>query len=918
MLSDLVFRLRSLLRRDAVENELDEELRFHLEQQVEKHVRAGLTRDEALRRTRLEFGALGRVKEDCRESRGISFIETAAQDIRYALRQLRKTPAFTVTVLLTLALGVGANAAIFTLVNAVLLKNLPVVDPGTLYRLGDNNASCVNGGVQANDGDYTLFSTETYEQFRRNTPEFEELSAMQAGFGFDPIVVRREGTQTEARSAANEFVSGNYFRTFGLQAAAGRLLADEDDRRGAPIAAVMSYEAWQRDYAGDPSVIGSTFYVNTKPVTLVGVAAKGFFGDRLSSMPPEFYLPIESMPVLTNAPYVHQADTRWLYMVGRIKPGVAIAPLQQKLSGLLRQTLAPTRGFTSERGKAVLARAHVVLTPGGAGIRDMQEQYGSQLHLLMWIACLVLLIACANIANLLLVRGMARRAEMSVRSALGATRGRIVRQLLTESVLLAAMGGIAGLAVAYAGTRMLLTLAFPGAQTVPIHASPSISVIGFAFGLSLVTGVLFGVAPAWIAAQANPADALRNGGRSTTTNTATLQQGLVVLQVALSFVLLVGAGLFLQSLRKLEGTDLKLDAKNRYIVHINPQAAGFTQRQLEALYRTMEDRFHLLPGVKNVGLASYTPMEDNNWGNDVQIQGDPNLNVVASFVKVNAEYFDSVGTQVVMGRGIGKQDTSTAAPVAVVNESFVKKLLGNRNPLGRRMGPPGPESSGDFEIVGVVKDTAYESARLKDHPMFFVPLLQRNASDKEPIEDDASLYAGAMVIQTDWPVDNMDALARKTLASINPNLTVVKFQTFEEQIAERFSQERMISRLTMLFGVLALLLATIGLYGVTAYSVLQRIPEIGIRMALGAGRGGVIAMVLRGALLQTAVGLSIGIPVALLCVRFVKAQLYEITSADALVMAGAILVLSVAAWIAAMIPARRGASVNPVQALRTE
>jgi macrolide transport system ATP-binding/permease protein len=918
MLSDLYFRLRSLLRRGTVENELDEELRFHLEQQVEKHARGGLSREDALRRTRLEFGGLGQVKEDCRESRGTSFLETTVQDIRYALRQLRKTPAFTITVLLTLALGIGANAAIFTLVNAVLLKNLPVVDPGTLYRLGDNNACCVNGGILADDGDYTLFSTDTYVQLKKNIPEFEELAAMQAGFGFQSLVARRAGTQAEARSVAGEFVSGNYFRTFGLRPAAGRLLVEEDDRRGAPMTAVMSYEAWQRDYAADISVIGSTFYVNTKPLIMVGVAPKGFFGDRLSSIPPQFYLPIESMPVLTNAPYVHQADTRWLYMVGRIKPGVAIAPLQQKLSGLLRQTLAPTRGFTSERGKAVLARAHVVLTPGGAGIRDMQGQYGSQLRLLMWIAGLVLLIACANIANLLLVRGMARRAEMSVRSALGAVRSRIVRQLLTESVMLATTGGIAGLAVAYAGTRMLLMLAFPGVQNVPIDARPSIAVIGFAFGLSLVTGVLFGVAPAWIAAQANPADALRNGARSTAASTTVLQRGLVILQVALSFVLLVGAGLFLQSLRKLEATDLKLDAKNRYIVHINPQAAGFTQRQLEALYRTMEDRFHRLPGVTNVGLASYTPMEDNNWGNDVQIQGDPNLNVVASFVKVNAEYFDSVGTQVVMGRGIGKQDTSTAAPVAVVNESFVKKLLGNRNPLGRRMGPPGPDSSGDFEIAGVVKDTAYESARLKDHPMFFVPLMQRNASDKGPMEDDASLYAGALVIQTDRPVDNMEVLAQKTLAGINPNLTVVKFQMFQEQIAERFSQERLISRLTMLFGVLALLLATIGLYGVTAYTVVRRIPEIGIRMALGAGRGGVIAMVLRGALLQTAIGLMIGFPMALLCVRFVKAQLYEITSADARVMAAAIVVLMVAGWIAGMIPARRGASVNPVQALRAE
>jgi macrolide transport system ATP-binding/permease protein len=918
MLSDLVFRLRSLVRRRTVENELDEELRFHLEQQVEKHVRAGLTREEALRQTRLEFGALGRVKEECRESRGISFLETTAQDIRYALRQLRKSPAFTITVLLTLALGIGANAAIFTLVNAVLLKNLPVVDPGALYRLGDNNACCINGGIQSNEGDYTYFSTDAYEQFKKNTPEFAELAAMQAGFGFQPIIARREGTQTAARSAVGEFVSGNYFRTFGLQPAAGRLLADEDDRRGAPPAAVMSYEAWQRDYAGDASVIGSTFYVNTKPVTVIGVAPEGFFGDRLSNMPPDFYLPIEAMPLLANAPYIHDPETQWLYIVGRIRPGVAVAPLQQKLSGLLRQTLATTKAFTSERGKAVWARAHVVLTPGGAGIRDMQQQYGSQLNLLMWIAGLVLLIACANIANLLLVRGMGRRAEMSVRSALGAVRGRIVRQLLTESVLLAAMGGIAGLAIAYAGTRMLLMLAFPGAQNVPIHASPSTSVIGFAFGLSLVTGVLFGVAPAWIAAQANPADALRNGARSTATGTALLQRGLVVMQVALSFVLLVGAGLFLQSLRKLESTDLKLDAKNRYIVHINPQAAGFGQKQLETLYRTMEDRFHLLPGVTKVGIASYTPMEDNNWGNEVQVQGDPALNVVASFVKANAEFFDSVGTQVVMGRGIRAQDTSKASPVAVVNESFVKTLLGKRNPLGRRMGPAGPESSGDFEIVGVVKDTAYESARLKNHPMFFIPLMQRDVSDKEPIENDVSLYAGAIVIQTDRPVDNMEALAQKTLASINPNLTVVKFQTFEEQIAERFSQERMLSRLTMLFGALALLLATIGLYGVTAYTVVRRIPEIGIRMALGAGRGGVIAMVLRGAILQTAVGLMIGIPVALVCVRLVRAQLYEVTHADVRVMAGAILVLGVAAWIAAMIPARRGASVNPVQALRTE
>ena len=839
------------------------------------------------------------------------------QDLRYALRQLRRTPAFTITVLLTLALGIGANTAIFTLVNSVMLKNLPVTDPRALVRLGNNNDCCVNSGV-SESGDYSLFSTDTYEQLKRNAPEFEELAAMQAGFGYRPIIARRERTQAEARSVMAEFVSGNYFRTFGLQPQVGRLLTNADDIQGAPPTAVMSYEAWQHDYAGDTSVVGSTFWVNTKPVTVVGIAPEGFYGDRLSSTPPDFYLPIEAMPALANAPYVHDPDTSWLYIVGRVKPGVAMVPLQERISALLRQAFAPSKEFSTEQGKVLLARAHVVVTPGGAGIQAMREQYASQLHLLMWIVGLVLLIACASIANLLLVRGMGRRAEMSVRTALGAMRGRIVRQLLTESVLLAGMGGIAGLAVAYAGARMLLMLTFPGARNISIEASPSVTVIGFACGLSLLTGVLFGVAPAWIAAQAKPADALRSGARTTAAGVSLMQRSLVILQAALSLVLLVGAGLFSQSLSRLQSTDLKLETKNRYIVHINPQAAGYKQTQLEALYRTMGERFHALPGVMKVGIATYTAMEDNNWSNDIQVQGQPNLIIGASLVKANAEYFESVGTHLVMGRGIGVQDTSTAPPVAVVNRSFVKAFFGNRNPIGQRIGPPGPNSSGAFEVVGVVEDTAYTTVRWKDHSMFFVPIMQRPVHTDEPIEDDLSLYAGAIVLQTQRPMNEMEELAQRTLAGINPNLTVVKFQTFDQQIADRFNEERMTARLTMLFGALALLLATIGLYGVTAYTVARRAPEIGIRMALGADRGGVITMVMRGAIIQTVLGLTIGVPVALLCVRFVKAQLYEITSADTAVMAGAIVTLAAAACVAGIIPARRAASIDPVQALRTE
>jgi len=447
-------------------------------------------------------------------------------------------------------------------------------------------------------------------------------------------------------------------------------------------------------------------------------------------------------------------------------------------------------------------------------------------------------------------------------------------------------------------------------------------VVGFAFALSVLTGLLFGVAPAWIAAQAKPVDALRSGARTTATATSLLQRGLVVLQAALSLVLLVGAGLFSQSLNKLQTTDLKLQTDNRYIVHINPQAAGYSQRQLEVLYHTMEDRFHALPGVVKVGIATYTAMEDNNWSDSIQAQGQPDLGLHASFVKANADYFDSVGTRLVMGRGITAQDTSATSPVAVVNQAFAKAFFKDGNPIGKQFGTPMETQTQDYQIVGVVEDTAYTSARLKNHLMYFVPMMQRPVrmrdSIKDPIEEDQSLYAGALVLQTSRPMSEMESLARRTLAEINPNLTVVKFQTFDAQIADRFTEERMIARLTMLFGGLALLLATIGLYGVTAYSVVRRTAEIGIRMALGAERAGVIAMVMRGAVFQTVLGLTIGVPIALLCVRFVKAQLYEVTSANAGVLTVAIGTLAVAACVAGIIPARRAASIDPVLALRTE
>lgn len=841
---------------------------------------------------------------------------TLLHDIQYALRQLRKTPAFTVTAILTLALGIGANAAIFTLVNAVLLKDLPVANPRTLVRFGETFQCCVGTGSN-NEGDNALFSTEAYKRFRKDNPEFADLAAMEAGYEWRSLTVRRDGGQEQARSTRAEFVSGNYFRTFGLEPAAGRLITDADDREGAPITALISYDTWVNAYNRDPSVIGSTFWINTRPATVIGVTPKGFYGDRLRAAPPQFYLPLSLESLVRGTIYEHDPNTRYLWIIGRLNSGVARAPLQQKLTSQIQQILATTSNFSAQKDKPLLARQHVVLTDGGQGIEDMQRNYGTNLKLLLWISGLVLLIACANIANLLLVRGMARAAEMAVRTAMGASRTRIVRQLLTESMILALFSGAAALAVSYAGAHFLLHMAFLGEST-PISASPSPAVFGFALLLSLVTAILFGIAPALIAANTQPADVLRSGSRSTVGGASLLQRTLVIAQAGLSLVLLVGASLFVKSLGNLEHFDMKLDPTNRYIVHFDPQTAGYTPSQVEALYRTIQNQLHAVPGVVKVGISSYSPMEDNNNGREFQIQGKSEVKG-ATYVKATSEYFDSVGTRVVMGRGIGIQDNSTSPAVAVVNRAFVKTFFNpGENPVGHRFGYPGPARSGDFEIVGVVEDTVYESVRWDNHEMAFFPIAQRAPSEKGPVDDDVDFFASTIVIQTSHPMPEMESIARRTLSSINPNLAVVKFQPFSAQIADQFVQERMLSRLMLLFAGLALLLATLGLYGVTSYSVARRTSEIGLRMALGAARRNVVTMILRSAFLQTVVGLLIGIPIALYCVRYVRSQLYNVTSVDLAAILIPAATLLVAALAAGWLPGHRAASIDPARALRSE
>jgi macrolide transport system ATP-binding/permease protein len=842
------------------------------------------------------------------------------QDVRFSLRQMRKAPGFTITAILTLALGIGANAAIFTLVHAVLLRNLPVTDPKMLVRVGDNDDCCVNGGTPDRN-DYSIFSYDLYLHLKANAPEFEQLAAVQAGMGGGSLTARSSKADALPKALRGEFVSGNYFQTLGLRPWAGRLMQPTDDVPGAPMVAVMSFRTWQREYAEDPTVVGSTFALNTHPVTIVGITPSEFYGDRMTDMPPDFYLPINLEPVMGQTSILHRQNLNWVYLLGRVKPGTQLVPLQARMSGNLRQFLATLDLYRKADEQKNLVDSHVVLTPGGVGIANMQQSYASGLHLLMAISALVLLIACANIANLLLVRGMARRAETSIRMALGAQRRRVVRQMLTESFMLSCLGGVAGLAVAYAGTRMLLALAFPNSPDLPITADPSPIVLGFAFGLSLLTGLVFGVAPAWVTSHSEPAEALRGSNRTTKDHSSLLQRSLVVFQAALSLVLLVGAGLLSKSLNKLEHQDFGLETENRAVIHINPENAGYKTQQLQPLYDQIEHRFHALPGVERVALSLYTPLEGNNWGEAVSIQGrpepGPNTPVGASWVRVGPEFFDIIGQKVLRGRGITAQDTATSPAVAVVNQAFVKKFFTHgEDPLGTRFGTSGVKSSNDFEIVGVVNDVKYNNVRQPTRAMYFRPLLQLAPTFDQG--DVRSMYAGAIMLQTKGQVDGLESQARKILASIDPNLPVVNVSSFDAQIAGQFGQERLIARLTLIFGLLALALASVGLYGVTAYTVARRTSEIGIRMALGAGRGSVVGMVLSEAMLQAALGLAIGIPVALLCVRFVKTQLYGVEGRDLGVLTLAIFALAISAFVAGLIPARRAAATDPMNALRTE
>ena len=773
-----------------------------------------------------------------------------------------------------------------------------------------------------------MFSFPLFERLKADLPEFEELTAFQAGGA--RVSVRREQVDTAPRPLRSEYVTGNYFSTLGVNAFGGRVLTAADDSPAAPPAVVMSYHTWQTNYGGDPSIVGATLFVEGRPFTVAGVTPPGFFGETLRGDPPDLFIPLQQEPLISgDGSILRQPVSAWLRVIGRLRPGATTDGMGARLTGILHQWLQHDSGYPANWMPGViqsLPRQVITVVPAGAGVGIMKEQYGRSLQILLGVCGLVLLIACANVANLLLARAVARRGQTAVRLAIGASRRQIVMQALVESTLLAIAGGVAGLLVAMGTARLLLALAFAGVTFLPIDTRPAPLVLAFAFGLALVTGLLFGAAPAWFATRTDPMDALRGAGRSTGDHSSIARKLLLVAQATLCVVLVAGSTMLARSLGKLESQDFGFQIDGRVLVALNRPPATYTPEKLAVLYRGVEERLNRMPGVRGSGLALYNPLTDN-WGELVLVAGHPlpgpNDQAGSSWDRVSATYLQNLGVGLVRGRHFSAADNETSEAVAVVNEAFVRRFFkSGEEPLDQHFGLDLPENVNTYRIVGIVRDAKFAGFALDRpaRPMFYVPLAQ-TVEYANPLMrrlESQSHFVRGLLLVTDVPPGTLESQVKRALAEVDPNLTVTSVRTLQQQVDRSFDQQRAVASLAGLFGVVALVLAAIGLYGVTAYTVAQRTNEIGIRMALGADRGNVLGMVLQGAFRRVAVGLLLGLPLAVGAGYLLSAQLYGIRFWDPLALGVGAVSLGASAFLAAIVPARRATAISPIRALRTE
>jgi predicted permease len=831
---------------------------------------------------------------------------------------------------ITLTLGIGATTAIFTLVHQVMLKSLPVSKPDELWRIGDKVRCCNWGGyTQGDDGDFSLFSWEAYRNFRTQTPEFADFAALQAGNA--PLGVRKAGSSSQADTRNGEYVSGNFFRTLGIQPWIGRLMNDADDREGAPSVAVMSFRVWNEKYGADSSVVGASYDINGHPFTVIGVAPPGFYGAKLAGWGmPDLWLPLTAELLIDGATSrLKRPNGNFLDLIGRVRPGVNPTQLEAKLKVEFHDWLA-SHVADMEPGEKQLWRQQTLhLIPGGAGVAAMRDQFQDGLKLLFIAAGCVLLVACANLANLMLARGLKNRAQTSIRVALGASRGRLVRKVLVESTLLAVIGGVLGIGVAYAGTRLILYLAFQigGPNNyVPIEASPSWPILAFTLVVAVLTGVLFGIAPAWMTSHTDPADALRGAGRSIGARRSWAQKGLVVAQISMSLVLLSAAALLGQSLRNLEHQPFGFETEGRYIAWINPMLGSYKPEQMEPLFRQIDDSLLQIPGVRMVAPALYAPMTGDSWNDGVRIEGrpepGPKENTGAGWARVMPGFFEVIGAKIVLGRPFTEADTNATRKVAVVNQAFAKRFFKDQNPIGQHFGPDKIKYSATYEIIGVTNDIRYMTYDYKQavRPMYWLPETQTVQYD-DPAMTSGEIWSHYLYNIVIWAPNSppgIEERVRKALAGVDPSLVLYGVDPYGKVVHADFQQQNMIATLTALFGVLALVLAAVGLYGVLSYTVERRTGEIGVRMALGADRGRVIGMVLGAALWQLGAGLALGLAGAIGAGRLMANQLFGVEPGNPFMLAAATLLLVLAALLASVIPAWRAAGIEPMTALRTE
>jgi predicted permease len=903
-------------RRKVSDRDLDDEIRAHLAIEAEERIASGDTPDEAAHAARRAFGNVALIKEDTRSVWQRGWFDAGRKDVRFALRAIRRTPGFTLVVVLTLALGIGANTAIFSVIHAIFFEPLAVTDPGRLVLFSPDPFYGTMTNTTPRDGAWREYSSASYEYLRDAGLPLAGVAAS-AGNGSDSITWHRLGpngasdaaapspARADARGRAH-LVSGNYFDVIGARPQLGRALTANDDRPDAAPVAVVSDRFWRTKLDARPSAVGDALALNSMTVTVVGVMPASFFGDRVHSAP-DMWVPLVWQPAVQLREVLRDDTTQyWLNLIGRLAPGVTQPQAQVAATAALRQFLTAQAGTADAVAQARIAQTRIDIASGARGISDARKTNATPLALLFGAVGLVLLVACANVATLLLSRATTRASEVALRRALGASRGRLVRQWLTESLLLAALGAGVGLLIA-----LWLTPAFEARFPVgPLHARLHAPVLLFTVAITVVASVLFGLAPALRAGRIDPLAALRSSGRGSRARRRAFgaTEPFVIIELAISLVLVVGATLFGRTLVNLERVPLGFDQQDILTVAINPRQAGYTPDNAPALYRRLYDRVAALPGVHSVTFARYSPF----GGSLSQFSGAaegytpaPDEHVLFEAVEVGPNYPQTIGMPIVSGRAIDLRDVDGAPPVAMINAALAERFFPGSDPVGHHLSLGQQE----YLIVGVVKDALFHSARLAPVPFVFTPMLQEHTQMAMDCE---------LEVRASGDTVALAAAIRDAVAQTDSRVTVMRAQTLRAQFLATLGPERLATRFVSGFAGLALLLAAIGVYGVVSYGVSGRTREIGVRLALGAANRDIIWLLLRETLVWLAAGLSVGAVSAAMAGRLIASQLFGVTAADPSSLVIAAATLAAVAVVASIVPAVRALRVHPSAALRAE